>query len=206
MDILQRLYAEVDACAFCKKAKNPLAHIHGYGVIRPRLMLVLVNPTYRNISAHAGYRGPRFPFLGVRQFWNILADGGLIAKHDLPLRAEWSADHTAKIQKELVKNKLFLTNIVKCCYNHSEYPPKEVVEAQKKLLAQEISLVRPQRIVAFGALVYKTLTGKDIKLSDPPKVEQSETISALNIPVSACYFPIGRGSPTKAIKILKQLI
>lgn len=205
MNSLEQLYREVDSCKFCAKEKNSLRHIHGAGAMRPRLMLVLINPTYRNISAHAGYEGPQFPFLGVRQFWNILADGGLIAKHNLPLRAEWNAGHTTKMRAELVKNKLFLTNIVKCCYDHSAYPSKEVIEAQKKFLGEEITLVKPQRIVAFGALVYKTLTGKDIKLSDPPKREDIGIFSGLNIPVSACYFPIGRGSPAKAIKILKQL-
>jgi hypothetical protein len=119
---LGKLYKRVDHCKFCKTAGNNLQHIHGYGVMNPKLMLVLVNPTYRNLSSDPEYKSARFPFIGVRQFWKVLAGGGLISKtaaYDLPLRSNWKRGHTEKLQRELLKNKLFLTNMVKCCYDHS---------------------------------------------------------------------------------------
>jgi hypothetical protein len=207
---LQKLYLSVDKCKFCKKDKNPLQHIHGFGALKPNLMLILINPTYRNLSSDPKYTGIRFPFIGVRQFWKVLADGGLINEkiaYSLPLRSEWRDEHTEEIKKELINNKLFLTNIVKCCYNHGFYPKKEVVEEQLKILREEIRIVKPKRIIAFGAFTYKTLTGKNIKLSNYKNTLEivSERISGLEIQTIPCYFPIGQGSPKKSAEMMKKI-
>ncbi|MCI0615856.1 hypothetical protein L0244_22965, partial [bacterium] len=99
---LRKLYDCVDACKFCKADKNLLQHIHGFGALNPNLMLVLVNPTYRNLSSAPEYKGARFPFVGVRQFWKVLAGGGLIDKNvacGLPLRKDWNKNHTQQINE-----------------------------------------------------------------------------------------------------------
>lgn len=210
---LKNIYERVDECKFCKAEDNLLQHIHGFGASNPKLMLILINPTYRNISSDPAYRGARFPFIGVRQFWKVLADGGLIDKkiaYNLPVRTGWKSEHTKQIQKELIGNKLFLTNIVKCCYGHSLYPQNKVIADQLKLLAEEIKIVRPKTIVAFGGLVYKTLTGRNIKLAEywkgREKGKNFEIISGLKIPVIPCYFPIGRGNPKKAAEVMKKFL
>ena len=210
---LQKLYERVDDCKFCKADRNLLQHIHGFGVLNPELMLILVNPTYRNLSSDPKYKGARFPFIGVRQFWKVLANGGLIDKNvteNLPIRAEWKNEHTQQIQRELIRKKLFLTNIVKCCYGHSLYPENKVIAEQLKLLADEIKIIRPRKIVVFGGLVYKTLTGKNIKLAEywnKQKIgNDSEIISGLKISVIPCYFPIGRGNPKKAAEIMRKFL
>jgi len=191
---LRELYKRMDvSCRFCKASKNKLQHIYGFGAIKPRLMLILVNPTYRNLSSAPDYNGPRFPFIGVRQFWRVLADGRLISKkvaYSLPLRSEWNREHTEAVQKELIKNRIFLTNIVKCCYNHANYPPRKVIEDQLRILEEEVSIVKPKQIIAFGELVFKTLTNK---------------LPLLDMLVTRCYFPIGRGNPKKAAEVLRKL-
>ena len=208
---LQKLYEQVDECRFCRANKNLLQHVYGFGTLKPNLMLILVNPTYRNLSSDPEYRGARFPFIGVRQFWKVLAEGDLIDKEiasELPLRTEWTSKHTDQVKKELIRNRLFLTNIVKCCYNYSSYPANEVIKDSIKTLAEEIRIVRPQKIIAFSGLVYKTLTGKNIKLSDywgdKNKESSAEVISGLNIITEPCYFPIGRGNPKKAAEIIRK--
>jgi len=210
---LQKLYRQVDKCRFCKTGRNKLQHIHGFGAMNPELMLILVNPTYRNLSSAPEYQGNRFPYIGVRQFWRVLADGGLIDRKvafNLPSRAAWNSKYTKQIQNELAKNRLFLTNIVKCCYDHSLYPEDRVIKEQINMLAEEIKIVRPKMIVAFGELVYKTLTGKNIKLAgywnDRKRKGDSEIISGLKIPIIPCYFPIGRGNPKKAAEIMRRFL
>jgi uracil-DNA glycosylase len=209
---LQKLYAAVDACAFCRTKRNPLRHIHGYGAMRPDWMLILVNPTHRNISSAPTYRGSRFPFIGVRQFWNVLANGDLISEAvagALPARTDWTAHHTDLVQRELIRNKLFLTNVVKCCYDHSAYPAPSVVRESVRHVAEEIRSVRPRRIIAFGGLVHRTLTNMPVTLAAHwaarTKPAYHEKISGLSVPVIPCYFPIGRGSPRKAAKILREV-
>lgn len=209
---LEKLYKKVDQCKFCKAEGNNLQHIHGFGAMNPRLMLILVNPTYRNLSSAPKYEGPKFPFIGVRQFWRVLADGGLINRaiaYRLPLRSGWETEHTMEVQKELIRNGLFLTNMVKCCYNNSAYPDNRVIDEQLKLLAEEIKILNPKRIVAFGGLVYKALTGKNVKLSEcwgSKQSEEIEKISGLGIRVAPCYFPIGRGRPKEAAEILRKFV
>mgnify|MGYP001560785031 CR=1 FL=1 len=207
---LSDLYRKVDRCNFCRLSKNILRHIHGSGARRPKFLLLFVNPTYRNISSRAGYRGPRFPFIGVRQLWQILAAGGLINKSvalNLPNAKNWSAEHTLKIQRGLLNNRLYLTNIVKCCLPHGNYPEIGLIKANLRHLRPELRIVRPKLILAFGGLVFKTLTGKNIKLkeywSGRDKTEKEtyrEIISGLNFPVIPVYFPVGRGNPRLAIQ------
>lgn len=212
MGNLSTLYKKVDACSFCQSAHNPLQHIHGFGSLNARCMLVLINPTYRNISSAPDYQGPRFPFIGVRQFWRVLGESGFVdasIARSLPLRNQWTRAHTALVQKELLRNRLFLTNIVKCCYPHGNYPAQEVITAQKDILGKEIRSVRPKRIVAFGALTFKVLTGKAITLSAYRYKESKifyESLSGLGTPVIPCYFPTGRGSPRKAAQALSGML
>ncbi|MDE2001479.1 MAG: hypothetical protein KGI60_02850 [Patescibacteria group bacterium] len=208
---LRSLYRRVDRCPLCRAANNDLQHIHGFGAMRPDLMLVFVNPTHRNTSADPSYRGPRFPFIGVRQLWRVLADAGLIDRKKaaaLPPRKEWTAADTATIQQELVKHKLFITNVVKCCYDHSAYPERDAVRHHLDLLGEEIRIVRPKTIVAFSGFVYQTLTGQSVKMGEYWKDGQKalpEIISGLRIPTLPCYFPVGRGSPRKAASILRRI-
>jgi uracil-DNA glycosylase len=209
---LASLYERMDACARCRAVRNPLRHVLGAGAMRPDWMLVLVNPTSRNISSRHSYRGPRFPFIGVRQFWQVLAQGGFMDRAlaaGLPPRAAWSLRHTETVQRALVKQRLFLTNAVKCCSDRGDYPSPEVLREGQRLLAEEIRIVRPRRIIAFGALVHRTLAGLPVSLTRywaaaerPPF---HENISGLRIPIVPCFFPIGRGSPSKAAAALRKL-
>lgn len=209
---LQELYRTIDKCDFCMASGNKLQHIHGFGTINPKFMLIAINPTYRNLSSHPDYKGPRFPFIGVRQFWRVLGEGGLIRKsvaNKLPARSNWRDLDTRNVQNEILNSNIFLTNVVKCCYNHSKYPPKEVIDKHVEFLAQEIKILKPQIIITFGALTFDLLTKKSLHLS---KYWQSEGIqkyydvlSGLSIPVIPCYFPIGRGKPQEAVRVLQKL-
>jgi uracil-DNA glycosylase len=210
---LKNLYQQIDHCQFCQSSQNPLQHIHGFGVASPKFMLILINPTHRNLSAGQNYQGARFPFVGVQQFWQVLAKGGLISQKiadQLPKRSDWQIPHTKMLQQELLKQELFITNVVKCCYDHSYYPAKEVINKQLNFLRQEIQIVKPAQILAFGTLVFKILTGRSIILKEfwknsvIQKVDR-EIISGLNIATMPVYFPVGRGNPVKAIKILQRI-
>jgi len=152
--------------------------------------------------------------LGTRQFWRVLADGGLISKktaYNLPLPLRWRGIHTAQIQKELIRNKLFLTDIVKCCYGHSRNPDKKIIQAHQPYLIQEIKILKPKKIVAFGRLVTNILTGENIHLAEywsnsRSRFKLRETLSGFDFPVVPVYFPTGRGNPNKAARLLRLLI
>jgi len=209
---LKFLYKQIEECPYCKKSGNRLKHIFGFGVLNPRLMLILINPTYRNLSSNPDYCGDRFPFIGVRSFWKVLASGNLIDKKissSLPDRSGWKNSDTERIKEELLKNQLFITNMVKCCFAHGDYPARPIIKWHLKWLKQEIMIVKPQKIVAFGTLVFKELTHKTIvfknNLNKLTKHNNFELLTGLKIPVFACPFPIGRGSPQKAALVLRKI-
>jgi uracil-DNA glycosylase len=79
------------------------------------------------------------------------------------------------------------------------------------LLWREIELVRPRRIVAFGILPFRHLTGRAIRLDHYFSLMERrgsiEYVPALRgrWPVAPCYFPVGRGNPRRATFILRLL-
>ena len=81
---LRALFAGLATCDRCATVARGYRHVPGGGCVdRPRLMLVFINPTVRNISARADWPGPSFPFAGKPGLWHILADAGLVSP-DLP--------------------------------------------------------------------------------------------------------------------------
>lgn len=208
---LEEIYQKFDACKRCCKAKNPLQHILGGGKTRqPDFAFVLINPTYRNLSAHKKYKGKRrYPNIGVKHFWRILAEGGFVDKKLVGEIGErgWEIADENRIEASLKKHSVYLTNIVKCAESHGDNPSAGEIKEQQALLWQELALVEPRHIVAFGILPIKTLTGRSVRLRDL-ECKGYQPIPSLLImgkryPVLPCYFPIGRGNPKKAVEILR---
>ncbi|OGY58498.1 MAG: hypothetical protein A3H06_02135 [Candidatus Colwellbacteria bacterium RIFCSPLOWO2_12_FULL_44_13] len=209
---LEELYQTFDACPLCVKEHNKLQHILGVGKTKnPNWMFVLINPTYRNISSAPNYKGPRFPFIGVKDFWNVLYRAQLISE-DLIERInnkDWGDTTKEKVRSEFMKKSIYLTNLVKCSANHSDYPSRERIDEQLKLFKKELRIVNPKKIVSFGLLPFEELTGVKIKLKDYWKNTNlqsfSVTVSDKTYPIIPCYFPVGRGNPQKAVEILTKI-
>lgn len=214
---LQTIFKNFDNCVVCRKNKNPLSHILGAGKDKnPDFLFLFINPTHLNISSHPNYPGKfRFPFLGVARFWRFLAEAGFFSQ-DLAkeiIQKQWKTNWEIKIQKELKRQKIYLTNLVKCTFFHPNPPPKKTISRQLFLLKQEIKIVNPKHIIAFGKLPFKVLTNKNILLRDylkrikfqkPPYFLSQEIFNKRYI-VFPCYFPVGRGNPKKAVFVLKMI-
>ena len=212
---LRGLARLVDACHRCSAERNPLHHIYGGGKTdRPEFCFVLINPTYRNISAAPHYKGPRFPFIGVRQFWRVLHQAGFFSIQTLHKVEEkpWSLLTTAAVLKELQRQRVYVTNLVKCAQNHPRVPSRTALQEDLPLFAREMQLVRPKRIVAFGRLTSLALTGHElslgryyteIKSGGAPRYLEYRASDRLAIPVLPSFFPVGRGNPRLAAEILR---
>lgn len=214
---LDRLYASYDACARCRALGNPLRHILGGGQsARPKFLFLFINPTHHNISSRADYPGiRRYPFLGVRYFWKLMAEAGAIDRRVVVdiYKNGWRTEHERIIEDDLRGKSIYVTNLVKCTQPNGDNPSKEVISADLPFLHQEISLVAPEHIVAFGKLPIRALTGRDVRLGDclmAARQKKSETLKAeingQNYPVFPCYFPVGRGNPPKAIEMLRYVL
>lgn len=213
---LAALNAQLDHCTACSTLVRKYRHVPGGGCDdQPDLMLIFINPTVRNISAHADWPGPRFPFAGKPRLWSILAETGLVGA-DLPQRIAALGPTPLMVEMlihEARQRRLYLTNAVKCVDDGSSLPAGARVAAAWPLLQQEIALVRPRLIMTLGLIPFRTLTGQVVRLADHLwEAEQgrlnfypSLPIAGQSYPVFPCYFPTGRGNPVAATKLLGML-
>ena len=213
---LDAFNAQLDSCVSCATLARGYRHVPGGGCQdRPDLMLVFINPTVGNMSAHAEWPGVRFPFASKPKLWHILADAGWV-RADLP--AEIAAlgpvpTMVRMLVDEARQQRIYLTNAVKCVDDGSQLPSAERVAAAWPQLQAEIALVQPQHIVALGLIPFRVLTGQAVRLADELWTAQQGTLTAYpsrpiagNIyPVFPCYFPTGRGNPVAATTMLRVL-
>ncbi len=212
---LQDIYRRFDDCPACRARGNPLRHILGGGKFRrPRFLFLFVNPTHLNISSRPGYPGSRrYPFIGVRHFYRLLARAGFVSAGLVGeiYRRGWRTEDETAIEESLAEHGVYITNLVKCTEAHPDYPAAEALDHCRGLLHEEIDAVRPDRIVAFGHLALKTIAGRDLRFADirrelarsgPPV---SVPIAGRTYPVLPCFFPVGRGNPAKALPLLRWL-
>ena len=137
---------------------------------RPKLALVFMNPTRRNVSSQPHWRGLRFPFIGIFRIWSLfsqcqLLDEAVIQNFNKPA-ATWSPDDALLLEKHLREKKIYITNVVKETSLDSRRPKPAVFKRYQALLHDEMEAVQPQLIIAFGLDAYKALTATSIKLED----------------------------------------
>lgn len=212
---LKHLYKEFDKKY--KNNKNGLRPILGGGKFhKPQFLFLFINPTHLNLSSSKHYKGKRrYPFIGVRYFWRLLSRAGFINKTivDDIYKYEWQIEDEKRIEKNLSKHGVYITNLVKNTQKGPENPSKSLIQRDFSLLEKEIDIVAPKYIVAFGRLVFQTLTNKEIKLQKcfndikirKYKPYKSKQILNKEYNVLPCYFPIGRGNPKKALRILSYI-
>lgn len=214
---LRKLYNEIDACARCKKEKNPLRHILGGGQFRnPKFFFLFINPTHKNRSSHADYKGKRrYPFIGVRHLYKGLAEAGFL---DAKLIAEiyergWQTEDEDRIEKELRTHSVYISNFVKCAQPNPANPRRSVMKEDLPLLTRELELVNPRYVVTFGLLPLEVLTGVPHRLRDVLDTVKKGTYAPMcsvplngkNYRILPCYYPLGHGNPPKAHKVLRYI-
>lgn len=213
---LAALNAQLDSCTVCATVARNYRHVPGGGCVdQPDVMFIFINPTVRNISAHADWIGPRFPFAGKPKLWQILAESGFV-RADLPqdmLMLGPTPEMVEVLIAETQRQRLYLTNAVKCVDTGSNLPTAARVAAAWSFLQHEIALIRPKLIVTFGLIPFRQLTSMDIRLADQLWETQggscpffpSQPIAGESYSVFPCYFPTGRGNPVAATKMLRAL-
>ena len=213
---LHDLNRSLDNCGGCTTLQRNHRHVPGGGCIeQPDVMLVFINPTVHNITAHADWPGTRFPFAGKPKLWRILAEAGYVDP-ELPeqfARLGPTPELVDVLIEETRLRRLYLTNAVKCVDDGSNLPSTARVAMGWPILQREIDLVQPRHIIAFGLIPFRQLTGTQVRLADVLwdarqgrlAPYQSRPIDGRTYPVFPCYFPTGRGNPVGAARILHAL-
>jgi len=196
---------------------NDLMPILGGGQEKnPKLMIVFINPTHRNISSNKDWSGPRFPFIGRVRPWVEFHKAGLFDDElieKIKSDSNWSVDFTNQVLTYLRKKGLYLTNIVKNTGHNADLPKADQINLYLPIFKREIELVNPDYIVALGLIPINALLKENIKLADYYEtVRKKGKIITYNLDINSkqyklipCYYPIGRGNPAKAIEILRLI-
>ncbi|MBU0953527.1 MAG: hypothetical protein KKA90_03855 [Nanoarchaeota archaeon] len=208
---LAELWKYVDDVNAKHFPENELRPILGAGKTKnPKIMFVLINPTIGNISSHPTWTGPRFPFIGRKHHWRVMHQAGFlddkIMEH-IEHATTWSPTFAEAVGKEMERQNIYTTNIVKWTGHDGSLPEKEKIALFLPILKREIELVQPEYIVTFGLIPFEALTNKTIRLRDyyteAMKTKRLRTYPCASGDVIPCYFPVGRGDPKKAVEILK---
>lgn len=212
---LDELWEYVHELSKRKFPENSLAPIVGNGKThKPKIMFIFINPTAKNISSAPTWRGPRFPFIGTKQIWRVFHKAGLFNSkliRTINDNSNWSFKFTNQVLKFLQNKCLYLTNVVKLTGRDAALPDSEKIKLFLPILKKEIEIVHPEYIVTFGLMPFEKLTGQKIKLAKYYSgVMRNKKLNFYDVQINSikariipCYFPVGRGNPKKAIRILK---
>lgn len=217
---LTQLWEEVVNCKLCEPYYQAgtlnLRHMFGVGKESgPDTMFVLMNPIARNPTIHQTYEGRCLPYAGLKAFWKVLVEAGLLPE-DLLAQVDtkpWNDRMTEIVIKTLIEGDFYITELVKCPSQMAVDPDNEQIKTGLEILKREIDLVQPKRIITFGLLVFQALTQQKVKLKEYLELlrnGQAPTFyvdSALGqkYEVVPCYFPTGRGNSRGAIEFLKVI-
>lgn len=182
----------------------------------PKYMFVFINPTYRNVSSDSNWQGQRRPWTGTKYIWRIFHQAGHFDEdllEEINRKDEWDTYFADKVYEHLHDRGFYFTNLVKWTGENADLPNAAKVKMFVPILKKEIELIDPQTIVTFGRMPFKGLTGQDIILGDYFKKVMDVGVLEefkLHLPSKTyslipCYFPVGRGDPKRAVKMLSLL-
>jgi len=214
---LEDLWKEVDRLQRKAFPKQHLVSIVGDGKAhRPRFMFVFINPTARNISADPAWKGPRFPFIGTKDFWRVFYRAGLfdasLIKY-IEKNKKWSVPFTQKVLRFLRRHNYYFTNVVKLTGTTAKLPTARQIKLFLPILQREIELVQPTYIITFGVIPFERLAKKKIRMKDYyHTLMETKHVHVWNVTIgyfhgkiTPCYFPMGRGEPKKAVEMLRMI-
>lgn len=213
---LESLFPELDQLHATYGSKT-LASIYGGGQItNPRVCLIFMNPTAKNVAAQPGWTGLRAPWIGTKKVWVMLHKLGLLKNADLVEKIqalaprEWDPRFAEQVYQEVATESLYVTNIAKCTQDDARSLPDSVFRAYRNSMLTELELINPKYIITFGNQVSSILLQKPVSVSNYLNDEGERLLvnSQLNFNIFPTYYPIGHGTMNmpKAISRIEQIL
>ncbi|MFH1188673.1 MAG: uracil-DNA glycosylase family protein [bacterium] len=198
-----------------KYGHNKNEMIRGAGCLHyPDIMLLFMNPTARNVSAHPTWQGLRAPWVGTKKVWQMLAELTLIDKAAIDYICtirpeEWKETDVIELYTHISTKKLYITNLASCTQQDARPLPNSIFREYLPVIYDEIQTICPGKIIPFGNQVSSILLQKNISVSQYPSKEyEILNIDQKHFPVYPTYYPVGQGqrNMTKAISRITTLI
>ena len=164
----------------------------------PRICLVFVNPTARNIAAAKSWTGPRYQWLGTKQVWNFLTKAGLFsaslnAQIQSKKPTDWTEQFCIEVYEEVARQGIYITNLAKCTQADARALPNEVFVAYRQLFFAELMLINPQKVVLFGNQVASVVLNKPISVGATRKQCLPLQVNGNCFDCYPVYYPVGNG-------------
>jgi len=188
--------------------------IYGAGEIKnPKICFVFMNPTGKNISATKGWDGIRAPWLGTKNVWKLMAAIRVLPdKLNKEIQSkktqDWNVEFSEKVYREIKSNKCFITNLAKCTQKDASHLPDSVFKEYRNLMLQEIKILNPKIIIAFGNQVSSILLDKNINVSKFRKQFENLAVGEKTHKVFPVFYPVGQGmrNMSKSIEDIKYIL
>ncbi len=189
---------EIDALQ--KKHGHPdYAALYGAGCInRPDVMFLFMNPTAKNLTVRKDWKGIRAPWVGLKNTWRLMnklgfVDKALLEEIEEMNSEDWDHDFVEKAYGSIAKKKAYLTNLARCTQPDARHVPDVVFRESRNITLEEIKLVNPKVIIAFGNQVASNLLEQDIRVSEWRGKKVPLKIDKKSYDVYPVYYPVGMG-------------
>lgn len=196
---VKELIKEFDKLQLIHGDKN-LDAIYGTGQINsPKLCLVFMNPTGRNVSSNKIWKGLKAPWIGTKNVWKMFFQLGLLDNEIFNEIADknpsdWDYDFANKVYAKVSENSIYITNLSKATRVDARPLKNKVFREHLNLFKNEINVIKPKTIIAFGNQVGSILLGKNIKVADYRKKFERIEIKDQSFKIFPVYYPIGQGT------------
>lgn len=197
-----------------KYGEKTLNSIYNGGCINnPDYCFVFMNPTGRNIASDKNWMGPRSPWIGTKNIWDLfynvnLFDEDIYLKIKSMKPKDWDVDFSNKVYDYIKNKNYFITNLAKCTQIDARVLNDKVFKEYLELFEKEIEIVNPKKIILFGNQVSSIFLNEKISVSQSRKKKYIRVINGKEYECYCVFYPVGNGrfNIDKAIEDIKYII
>lgn len=179
----------------------------------PDICFVFMNPTGRNIASNKEWIGPKSPWIGTKNIWDLfyavnLLDQDIYERIKSIKGSEWTVDFSNEVYNNVKKHKYFITNLGKCTQIDARPLPDKIYKEYLKLLEKEIQIINPKVIILFGNQVSSIVLNSKISVSQVRKQVFRKDIQGKSYKCYSVFYPIGNGrfNINKSIEDIKWIM
>ena len=210
---LEELNKEYDKLQIKYGAEELDSIYNGGCTTNPDICFVFMNPTGRNIASLKSWKGPKSPWIGTKNIWNLFYELNVIDEEIYDnIRnkkgSEWTEEFARLVYENVTKHKIFITNLGKCTQVDARPLKDDVFINYLNLLEKEIEIVNPKVIILFGNQVSSIFLNTKISVSQVRKQLFIKEINSKKYNCYSVYYPVGNGffNIDKSIEDIKWII
>ena len=184
-DILQKKYWD----------KNLKAVYWAGETDHPEICLVFMTPTARNVSTAIEWTGLRAPWVWTKNIWKMLNSlwllgDGMNRRIQRMKASDWNDAFTSELYAYVAKQNIYITNLSKASQTDAKHLKNTLYKSYLELFLQEMHIVSPKKIIAFGGQVNSVIYGKNIQIADWRKKHFSLDYNEKCYTIYPVYYPV----------------